>query len=69
MPPSPQKSRLLAWALLLVPVLVALLYPVAQNYLRAASLLSRSSNYPASPSSEPVCWRGFAHPEIGMATR
>jgi dienelactone hydrolase len=44
MPPSPQKSRLLAWALLLVPVLVALLYPVAQNYLRAASLLSRISD-------------------------
>jgi dienelactone hydrolase len=44
MPSSPQKSRLLAWALLLVPVLVALLYPVAQNYLRAASLLSRISD-------------------------
>ena len=41
MPSSPQKSRLLAWALLLVPVLVALLYPIAQNYLRAASLLTR----------------------------
>lgn len=41
MPPSSSKSRLLAWALLLIPVLVALVYPVAQDYLRAASLLSR----------------------------
>jgi dienelactone hydrolase len=44
MPSSSHKSRLLAWALLLVPVLVALLYPIAQNYLRAASLLSRISD-------------------------
>lgn len=44
MPSSSHKSRLLAWALLLVPVVVALLYPIAQNYLRAASLLSRISD-------------------------
>ena len=41
MPASSHKSRLLAWGLLLVPVLIALLYPVAQNYLRAASVLAR----------------------------
>ena len=41
---SASKSRLLAWALLLVPVLVALLYPIGQSYLRAASLLSRISD-------------------------
>jgi dienelactone hydrolase len=35
------KSRALAWGLLLVPVLLALLYPTVQNYLRAASLLVR----------------------------
>ncbi len=44
MPSSSHKSRLLAWALLLVPVVVVLLYPIAQNYLRAASLLSRISD-------------------------
>jgi dienelactone hydrolase len=44
MPSSSHKSRLLAWALLLVPVLVVLLYPLAQNYLRAASLLERLSD-------------------------
>jgi dienelactone hydrolase len=38
------KFRLLAWALLLVPVLVGLLYPIAQNYLRAASVLARLSD-------------------------
>jgi dienelactone hydrolase len=36
--------RVLAWLLLLIPVFVALLYPVAQDYLRAASLLERISN-------------------------
>jgi dienelactone hydrolase len=44
MPSSSHKSRLLAWTLLLVPVLLALLYPVAQDYLRAASLLARLSD-------------------------
>ena len=44
MPSSSQKSRLLAWALLLVPVVLILLYPIAQDYLRAASLLSRISD-------------------------
>ncbi len=38
------KTRLLAWLLLLLPIIVALLYPVAQNYLRAASLLERVSD-------------------------
>ena len=38
------KVRLIAWLLLLVPVLVAVLYPIAQNYLRAASLLDRIAN-------------------------
>ncbi len=44
MPSSSQKSRLLAWALLLVPVVLILLYPIAQDYLRAASLLTRISD-------------------------
>jgi len=39
-----RKVRLIAWLLLLVPILVALLYPVAQDYLRAASLLDRISD-------------------------
>ncbi len=38
------RVRLFAWALLLFPVLLILLYPVAQNYLRAASLLARLSD-------------------------
>jgi dienelactone hydrolase len=37
-------ARLLAWLLLLIPIVVALLYPVAQDYLRAASLLERIAN-------------------------
>jgi pimeloyl-ACP methyl ester carboxylesterase len=37
-------ARLLAWVLLLTPVVLALLYPIAQNYLRAASLLERISD-------------------------
>ena len=41
---SSRKVRLIAWLLLLVPVVVALLYPVAQDYLRAASLLARVSD-------------------------
>lgn len=44
MPTPSSKSRLLAWCLLLIPVVLALLYPVAQNCLRAASLLKRISN-------------------------
>ena len=36
--------RLIAWLLLLVPIVVAVLYPIAQNYLRAASLLDRIAN-------------------------
>jgi len=38
------KVRLIAWLLLLLPVVVALLYPIAQNYLRADSLLARVSD-------------------------
>lgn len=38
------KARLLAWLLLLIPVVVALLYPLAQDYLRAASVLDRISD-------------------------
>ena len=43
-----RKTRLLAWLLLLLPVIVALVYPTAQNYLRAASLLERISDPHAS---------------------
>jgi len=44
-PRSPsRKARLLAWLLLTVPIVIALLYPVAQDYLRAASLLERVSD-------------------------
>lgn len=43
------KVRLIAWLLLLLPVVVAVLYPIAQNYLRAASLLDRIAN-PHDPS-------------------
>ena len=39
-----RQARVLAWLLLLVPVIVALLYPVVQDYLRAASLLERISD-------------------------
>ena len=39
-----RKARLVAWLLLLIPVIVAISYPVAQNYLRAASLLERISD-------------------------
>jgi len=39
-----RKIRLLAWLLLLMPVIVALLYPIAQDYLRAVSLLDRISD-------------------------
>ena len=39
-----RKARLVAWILLLAPVIVALLYPFAQDYLRAASLLERISD-------------------------
>ncbi len=38
------KARLLAWLLLLIPVVVALLYPLAQDYLQAASVLERISD-------------------------
>lgn len=38
------RVRLIAWLLLLLPVVVALLYPIAQDYLRAASLLARVSD-------------------------
>lgn len=43
-----RKTRLLVWLLLLLPVIVALVYPTAQNYLRAASLLERISDPHAS---------------------
>jgi pimeloyl-ACP methyl ester carboxylesterase len=39
-----RRARLLAWILLLAPVVVALLYPLAQTYFRAASLLERISD-------------------------
>jgi len=42
--PASHKARLLAWLLLLLPILVAVIYPVAQNYFRAASLLERVSD-------------------------
>ena len=35
------KARLFVWAFLLVPLLAVALYPTAQDYLRAASLLQR----------------------------
>ncbi len=38
------KTWLLAWLLLLLPIVVAVVYPVVQNYLRAASLLERISD-------------------------
>lgn len=41
---SSTKPRILAWFLLLLPVVLILLYPTAQNYLRAASLLTRLSD-------------------------
>ncbi len=39
-----RKARFAAWLLLLIPVVVAILYPFAQDYLRAASLLERISD-------------------------
>jgi len=39
-----RNARLLAWLLLLLPIVVTLLYPIAQDYLQAASLLQRISN-------------------------
>jgi pimeloyl-ACP methyl ester carboxylesterase len=38
------KARLLAWLLLLLPIAVILLYPLANEYLQAASLLERISD-------------------------
>ncbi len=38
------RSRALAWLLLLLPVILIAVYPSAQNYLRAASLLQRIAN-------------------------
>ena len=38
------KARLLAWLLLLLPIAVILLYPLANDYLQAASLLERISD-------------------------
>ncbi|HUI85473.1 MAG TPA: hypothetical protein VL240_14700 [Candidatus Binatia bacterium] len=43
-----RRIRLLAWLLLLLPIVVALVYPIAQDYLRAASLLDRISDAHAS---------------------
>lgn len=43
-----RKAHLLVWLLLLLPIVAALVYPMAQNYLRAASLLERISNPHAS---------------------
>lgn len=39
-----RKARLAAWLLLVIPIAIALVYPVAQNYLRAAGLLQRVSD-------------------------
>ncbi len=39
-----RNARLLVWLLLLLPIIVAVLYPIAQNYLRAISLLERISD-------------------------
>jgi pimeloyl-ACP methyl ester carboxylesterase len=36
-----RNARLAAWFLLVIPVAVAVVYPIAQNYLRAAGLLAR----------------------------
>src|SRR5690349_9979597 len=46
--PAMYRSRYLAWLLLLVPLAMILLYPTAQDYLRAASLLQRI-NDPHAP--------------------
>jgi pimeloyl-ACP methyl ester carboxylesterase len=43
-----RKAQLLVWLLLLLPIVVAVVYPIAQNYLRAASLLERISDPHAS---------------------
>ncbi|HEY1730189.1 MAG TPA: hypothetical protein VGG15_00475 [Terriglobales bacterium] len=43
-----RKAWLLFWLLLLLPIIVAVVYPIAQNYLRAASLLDRISDPHAS---------------------
>ena len=39
-----RRARLLAWLLLLLPIAVILLYPLARDYLQAASLLERISD-------------------------
>ena len=36
-----RNARFAAWALLVIPIVVAVAYPIAQNYLRAAGLLER----------------------------
>jgi len=41
---SPITARLLVWLFLLLPVVVVLLYPIARDYLCAASLLQRISD-------------------------
>jgi pimeloyl-ACP methyl ester carboxylesterase len=44
-PSRPSKAaRLMAWLLLLIPLVVAIAYPIAQDYLQAASLLARISD-------------------------
>jgi pimeloyl-ACP methyl ester carboxylesterase len=43
-----RKARLLAWLLLLLSIVVVVFYPIAQDYLRAASLLDRISDPHAS---------------------
>ena len=42
------RLRLLVWLLLILPVVVAVVYPIGQNYLRAASLLQRIADPHAS---------------------
>ena len=43
-----RNARLAAWLLLVIPIIVAVLYPIAQNYLRAAGLLQRVADPHAS---------------------
>src|SRR5215471_3497045 len=43
-----RNARLAAWLLLVIPIVVAVVYPIAQNYLRAAGLLKRVSDPHAS---------------------
>jgi dienelactone hydrolase len=70
---SSTKPRILAWALLLLPVALILLYPIAQNYLRAASVLARlndpnASGWIANYDIHPVDMRDETFDFNGKAT-